>query len=155
MKFVIVAPHADDEIIGCFELLKEGHVARVLFHDDKALTEAATSSEHFLFGRMLFEDNDFDKPGYTYLFPDPIHEVHPLHRKYGHLGEELLRGGARVIFYSVTMYAPYIHEVANPKQKQAALDLLYPNKKQLWEFEHKFFLFEGYNQWIIKWEDLY
>jgi hypothetical protein len=149
-KYIIVAPHADDEIIGCYELLASDLVARVLFPNDKELTEANASSEHFLFGRQLIEDHDFYNCQYLYLFPDPIHEIHPEHRRIGMLGEELLRAERQVIFYSTNMLAPYIHEVTQPAIKRNCLNTLYPTKRFLWEYENKYFLFEGYNQWIIK-----
>jgi len=154
MKYIIIAPHADDEIIGCYELLASGLVAKVLFPDDVALTEANASSEHFLFGRQLIEDHDFYNGHYIYLFPDPYFEAHPKHRELGSLGEGLLRQDRQVIFYSTTMSAPYIHEVSQPEIKRHCLSKLYPKKHSLWEYEHKYFLFEGYNQWVIKWDAL-
>ena len=153
MNYIIVAPHADDEIIGCYELLERGVVARVLFPNDEILTEASDSSDHFMFGRSLFEDHDFYSGAYTYLFPDPIHETHPDHRKYGHLGEELLREGRPVIFYSVNMLAPYIHKVSAKESKLKCLNMLYPHKSSLWECDYKYFLFEGYTKWIVQWDD--
>jgi len=148
-KYIIVAPHADDEIIGCYESLVSGLVAKVLFSNEKALTEASASSEHFLFGRQLIEDHDFYSGRYIYLFPDPTYETHPEHRRIGALGEELLRAGQEVIFYTTNMLTPYIHEVSQPLTKRKCLDTLYPTKKDLWEYEHKYFLFEGYTKWIM------
>ena len=152
-KYVIVAPHADDEIIGCYELLQSGLVVRVLFPNHTALNEATKSSEHFFFSRGLIEDEDFySSPETSYLFPDPHFETHPKHRELGFLGESLLRQQRQVIFYSVNMLAPYIHEVCEPKIKQHCLNKLYSSKSSLWGYDHKYFLFEGYNQWIIKWD---
>jgi hypothetical protein len=153
MRYIIVAPHADDEIIGCYELLSRGLVDTVLFPNDKQLEEAVNSSEHFMFTRTLFDDYDCEKQGKIFLFPDPTYELHPNHKYLGHLGEELLRRGQEVIFYTTNMLAPYIHEVSQPLIKQKCLNTLYPTKKDLWEFEHKYFLFEGYTQWLMKWQD--
>lgn len=156
MKYVIVAPHADDEIIGCYELLSSGLVARVLFPNGQALGESALSGEHFLFGRKLIEDEDFyHSLEITYVFPDPYFEVHPKHRELGSLGESLLRQHRHVIFYNTTMSAPYVHEASQPAFKRECLNKLYPSKKDLWRYQHKYFLFEGYNKWIMKWDDLY
>jgi hypothetical protein len=156
MKYIIIAPHADDEIIGCYELLATGMVKSVLFPDETALKEAEKSSEHFLFSRGHIEDEDYYKSlEITYVFPDPYFETHPKHRELGSLGESLLRQHRHVIFYSTTMSAPYIHEVTQPALKRQCLNKLYPTKKDLWAYEHKFFLFEGYNKWILKWDDLF
>lgn len=150
MKYIIIAPHADDEIIGCYELLSLGLVAKVLFPTTIAMEEGNDSSEHFMFGRQILDEFVFSA-NYTYLFPDPTYELHPEHRKIGALGEQLLRVGQSVIFYSTNMNAPYIHEVRQPALKRKCLEELYPTKCTLWYYEHKYFLFEGYNKWIMKW----
>lgn len=155
MKYTIIAPHADDEVIGCHELLQDGHVKSVLYATVKDLEEAGRVSEHFMFSRGLIEDEDFySSPDKIYLFPDPYFETHPKHRELGFLGESLLRQHRQVIFYSTNMLAPYIHEVTEPRIKQHCLNTFYSSKHSLWEYEHKYFLFEGYNQWIVKWDDL-
>jgi len=152
-NFTIIAPHADDEIIGCYELLASGLVKSVLFPDRVTMEEAEASSEHFLFTRGLIEDEDFYRFNErVYVFPDPYFEAHPKHRELGSLGEALLRQDRHVIFYSTTMSAPYIHEVSQAVIKQVCLNKLYPKKAKLWEYEHKYFLFEGYNEWIVKWD---
>ena len=56
-RFILIAPHADDEVIGCYEFLQKGLVVRVLFPNDKIMTEAFCSSDHFRFGRELIEDH--------------------------------------------------------------------------------------------------
>ena len=149
-KYVIIAPHADDEIIGCFKLLSTGLVETVLLPDNKQLNEAVPSGEHFGFSLKLIEDFDFYLlVNKIFLFPDPIYETHPEHRKLGMLGEELCRIGQEVIFYTTNMLAPYIFESTQPAIKRKCLNMLYPTKKSLWEYEHKYFLFEGYTQWLV------
>ena len=39
-KYVIIAPHADDEIIGCYELLVTGKVDTVAFPNNDIIEEA-------------------------------------------------------------------------------------------------------------------
>ena len=68
----------------------------------------------------------------------------------GALGETLLRDGYNVIFYSTSMNAPYLHEVIDSTQKEILLNNVYPSQKSLWEYEKKYILFEGRNQWIMK-----
>ena len=147
-KFIIIAPHADDEVIGCYAKLARYQVAKVLFPNKPALIEASDSSEHFKFGRQLIADHKYSDK-YVYLFPDPIYETHPLHRELGSDGERLLRAGLPVIFYTTNMLAPYIHEVKEADKKRDSLYALYSYKSKLWEYEHKYFLFEGYNAWLL------
>ena len=149
-KYIIIAPHADDEIIGCHEVLCTNLVETVIFGTPEAMEEAKLSSEFFRFERKCFQTHEitFEKDN-TYLFPDPTYELHPIHRQLGMLGEKILREGFDVIFYNTNMTAPYICEVLSPGIKQGKLNMLYPLKRDLWEFEHKYFLFEGYVQWKL------
>jgi hypothetical protein len=147
-KYVIVAPHADDEIIGCYSFLAAGLVDSVMFQARAAMEEAIPSSEHFGFNIKSIEDFKDDRTK-IFLFPDPTYETHPDHRELGSIGEGFLRGGEAVIFYNTNMLAPYIHEVSLAAFKRKCLDTLYPNKKDLWTYEHKYFLFEGYTRWLV------
>lgn len=149
-KYVIVAPHADDEIIGCYELLETRLVDLVVTTSTKSIIEMMPSSEYFGFSVRLMDDYPFDSvENRIFVFPDPVYEMHPEHRKLGSLGEVFLRAGQPVIFYSTNMLSPYIHEVKQPEIKLKCLNTLYPNKKALWKYEHKYFLFEGYTQWLM------
>ena len=152
-SIIIIAPHADDEIIGCYELLSKGLVDTVLFPNERAIQEAIAMSDYFEVSLGLLEHCDLDVSDKTLFFPDPTYEIHPAHRNLGAMGEELLRRGQAVCFYTTNMSAPYIHEVTAAKDKCHCLNLLYPNKKELWEYEHKYFLFEGYVKWLMKWRD--
>jgi hypothetical protein len=148
-KYVIVAPHADDEIIGCYELLLTGLVDSVIFGNSQACEEAILSSEHFGFNIKCLDDIETDITK-IFLFPDPTYELHPEHRRLGSIGEELLRAGQAVVFYTTNMLAPYIHEVTQPLIKRKCLGTLYPKKNALWVYDYKYFLFEGYTKWIVQ-----
>jgi hypothetical protein len=155
-EYVIVAPHADDEIIGCYSLLKTGKVKKVVFGTVGAMMEAEASSHNFDFSAHSLDNYDFDtNPNEVLFFPDPTTETHPEHRRIGMLGEELLRAGREVVFYSTNMSAPYISEQQASANKLRCLNNLYPLKKALWKYEHKYFLFEGYTLWIMKCPDLF
>jgi hypothetical protein len=65
------------------------------------------------------------------------------------IGEDYLRKGMNVVFYSVNMQAPYISEVKDFKNKKKLLDVVYFSQKSLWKNNHKYFLFEGRCKWII------
>ena len=146
---VIIAPHADDEIIGCYELLKTGQVTDVYFGSEKAMEEAVNSSEYFGFSVRSIDSLPMLNR-LTYLFPDPTNEIHPLHRHLGNVGVIMLRDGYKVIFYTTNMNVPYLHEVEKPELKHRDLEYCYERKKSLWQYDHKYFLFEGYTQWIMK-----
>ena len=154
-KYVIIAPHADDEIIGCYSYLMTGKVKEVVFGTMDAVMEAHISAETFGFSAKCITDYDFKRTApdmdnhIVYLFPDPTYEIHPKHRELGFLGESLLREGQEVIFYTTNMSAPYIFEVTEPASKLDSLNLCYTSKEKLWLYEHKYFLFEGYTQWLI------
>jgi hypothetical protein len=90
----------------------------------------------------------------VFFFPDPIYEVHPLHRHWGHIGESMARSGRQVIFYNTIMNAPYIHEATDLFGKRQTLDKYYASQKNMWEWEEKYFLFEGYNCWHYNFEGI-
>jgi len=157
-------PHADDEIIGCSTILQTGLVKQIICGTHEVMKECNAAhknlpkKERFLC-RMttgfLERLSDFENHKNDILFfPDPIYEIHPEHRVWGAVGERLLREkGYNVIFYSINMQAPYVRQVPNFERKKELLNQCYPGKKSLWRYEHKYFLFEGYNKWIMTWED--
>ncbi len=146
-----MAPHADDEIIGCYELLASGLVHTVVYGTEEAMNEAVECAEHFDFKATCAEDYDFDIifDKHILVFPDPYFEQHPEHRKWGAIGEALLREGREVQFYTTNMNAPYIHEVELSGKKKSSLNEFYSKKSSLWKFDHRYWLFEGRVQWII------
>lgn len=165
-RHVIVAPHADDEIVGCHAILLAGQVHTVVFPNRDIGEEAKVSSENFDFQIKVFDWNIIGPDlfnlgvfarecGGNIFFPDPVYEWHPDHRKWGAVGEGLLRQGLHnVMFYSVNMTAPYIRKVGriDSERKQKHLNMCYHSKKDLWKYDHKYFLFEGHCQWLTTWK---
>jgi hypothetical protein len=159
MGTFIISPHCDDEVIGCFEFLTSSSSTKCNVIYDLSLESNQTRVEESKeLQKLKYVENIFfldqipsslltDKD--LLLFPDPYFETHPLHRKWGALGEEMARKSFNVIFYSTNMQAPYIHEVQNAKQKKLLLDQVYPSQRGLWEHDHKYWLFEGYCKWIF------
>lgn len=153
---VIMSPHPDDDVIGCYEvLLKEKKVIVIYTEDIPQIRreESLELKKHFdNIGGQLFlrsvPPNLLNKESVLY-YPDPIYDVHPSHRKVGAQGEELLRRGLNVVFYNTCMNAPYIHEVELPEQKEQVLEKVYSSQKSLWKYEKKYFLFEGRCKWLI------
>lgn len=152
---IIIAPHCDDEIIGCYEvLLKEKKVIVIYTEnvDQNRREESLELKKHFdNVGVQLFlkhvPSNLLNKDSVLY-FPSES-ETHPAHRKVFAHGEELARKGLNVIFYTTNMQPKWIHEVEIPEQKKQLLDIIYPSQKSLWEFDHKYFLFEGRCSWLF------
>lgn len=157
-RIVIVAPHVDDECIGCFSILSDESKSISIVYSTRAdvirREEALSLKSKFNNVTSQFFSESippvFLNPKTTLYFPDPIFEVHPLHRMYGALGENLLRQGLDIIFYSVNMQAPYIFEVEHWMKKKEILDEVYPSQKDLWNNDSRYFFFEGYNKWLIK-----
>jgi hypothetical protein len=151
----ILAPHADDEIIGCYEVLKEGKSKDkiVYFPSLHIREEAEEACLQLDFERRIFDEYTFHQKvvdnSEAFFFPDPTYEWHPDHKKYGNIGMQLWREGHSVFFYVTNMVCPYLREVKQPIMKQSILDLCYPQKASLWKYDHKYFLFEGQTKYIM------
>ncbi len=164
MSHIIIAPHCDDEIIGCYEVLLKEINIDIYFteiSDMNRLDEATRLEEILNNTRPKIERkiNIFKgAPNIHKLSdsdiiyaPDPVNEIHPAHRYWGNVAEGILRKGfPNVIFYSTIMNAPYIHEVKTPWLKEQLLDRVYPSQSDMWKYEKKYILFGGYCKWIMK-----
>ncbi len=155
IETIIIAPHPDDEIIGCYSVLT--HTTPIIIYSPnlplKRREEALKLKEHTDVRVQLFQSSvpsHFLEVKNIFYFPDPATEVHPLHRQWGMIGEQILRSGFDVIFYTTTMQVPYISEVNEPDKKEELLNKVYPSQKNLWEYEKKYILFEGYQKWLIQ-----
>ncbi len=154
-QVIIIAPHTDDEIIGCYEVLNK--LNPIIIYTDPNIPqsrkeEALKLKESVKIKGQFFLQSippHFFTQDFKFYFPDPIYENHPLHRSMGVVGEQMGRSGLDVCFYSVNMLAPYIHEVLNPDKKEDLLNKIYPSQKRLWEYDKKYVLFEGYCKWIF------
>lgn len=154
---IIIAPHCDDEIIGCFEVLNNTNNNVTIIYDAETDTERRkeclklkdffSSVKHQIF-HVSFPSSYLNGEVTIYA-PDPTNELHPLHREWGCLAEKLARDGNDVIFYTTNMNVPYIHEVKEWKKKEEVLNQVYPSQKDLWLYEKKYIFFEGRTQWIF------
>ena len=155
-EIIIIAPHPDDEVIGCFEILTDPNINPVILYSGDTpanrrdellklkslITIKAQVFQNSIPPTLLNRNN-------TFYMPDPYFETHPKHREWGFIGESLARSGVEVIFYTTNMTAPYIHEVEKSIEKRQLLDKVYKSQSELWRFDHKYFLFEGRCRWIF------
>lgn len=160
MLNLILAPHVDDEVIGCFSVLC-GSVkgdTRVIYTasaSDARIAEAFYAAEKLGF---QYQFNSFkDVPGvldqYTgcrIYAPDPHWESHPEHKAVGALAWKFCQdNGWPFISYSTNMNVPYLQELSPEmkNRKASALYQFYPTQRSLWEQDHRYFLFEGLARW--------
>ena len=83
-ELIIIAPHPDDEIIGAYKYLTKPGVRPIVIYSgdlDGARKESALKlKEHVNCKLQLFQmtvPQPFLHKANTYLFPDPIYELHP------------------------------------------------------------------------------
>lgn len=157
-EIIIVAPHPDDEIIGCYSILKNKDLSPIIIYTENVSNERREEALKLktiipnvkiqLFQKTI--PGHFLSPFNTYYFPDPTYEFHPAHRMAGATGEIFLREMKyNIIFYNVNMQAPYIFEVKDKDEKKKLLNEVYPSQSGLWDSDAKYFLFEGYCKWLI------
>jgi len=155
-EFIIIAPHPDDEIIGCYEeLVKKDRPPIIIYGpetEQKRREEALKLKEFTDIKVQLFQASvppNLLIAENSFMFPDPVYEIHPLHRQYGIIGESMARQGLDVTFYTTQMNAPYIRETKDSGAKKSLLNSVYFGQSSLWEYDHKYFLFEGYCKWLF------
>jgi hypothetical protein len=157
---VIISPHPDDEIIGCYSILKEYkdktiNVVYTTNIDNERRKDASKLREYFDV-RQFFVNYDIPpvlkEKCNIFFFPEPFVDCHPDHRKAGLIGETMARDGYDVIFYTIQKNVPYIFELNNDdiKEKEKILNNIYESQRSLWEYEKKYIFFEGYTKFLFK-----
>jgi len=156
-NIVVIAPHCDDECIGTFEIITNEETPPIILYDpsnsEERRQEALNLKKYTKITKQMFVQSIpqiLIDPKTIFYFPHPIYETHPEHRRWGFMGEQLLRQGFNVIFYTTLMNAPFIYECKKSKEKEELLNKIYPSQRSLWEYEKKYTLFSGYCQWLIK-----
>jgi len=159
--FLVISPHNDDILIGCYRLVRNRLVRYVYFSspenvdervDEKRMAEAKKLCEDFgieILGskdevRNLVKGNR----ELIILLPSPI--GHPYHRAIEgwfrqEFGAEIDKGEVRIGWYSIEMSEFWV-KVLPPKErdeKRKLLNKYFKLEKDLWENDNKYFLFEG------------
>jgi len=143
MNYIILAPHIDDELIGCFSLIKDKKVKKVIYFFEttpERLEEAKEVSKHYGFEIEFSTIDDF-KPEFNendiILLPQKT-DSHSHHKQVNQLKWKIKN---KKKFYSIDMKnaKPLPLSVINEKEK--ALKKFYPSQINLFE-NAKYFLFE-------------
>jgi hypothetical protein len=152
MKYIIFAPHIDDETIGCHSLLVKGAVTRVYYFfefDKERVNEGLAASYKFGFTPFIVSNLDTFKnaskkynpifdPDITILVPR-IDDHHPAHKMVNRMAKGVF---SNLLFYSIDMNSGAT-QYRESDRKKAHLYHLYPSQKQYfddcpqcYQFEH-------------------
>lgn len=144
-KYVILAPHPDDELIGCFKILKNKEVEKVIYFyelNDIRKKEAIECSKLFEFEPIFVEkiSNDFQFSNDKILLVPNIHDNHVAHKAINQIAKQQY---FKKMYYSVDMNVPYtILSKEEKETKEYLLKKIYKSQIQLFQNE-KYFLFES------------
>lgn len=146
MKYSIIAPHPDDDLIGCYRQIINGNVHDIVYVEkvsDERKEEAIKLCTDYKIA-YSFLDGDvswlYKCVGLNFLIPSPCDE-HPLHKLVYYTMSRLYKN---ISVYSTYMKGDwFVKELKVPIAKRDALNKYYPSQKSLWETDWKYFLFEG------------
>jgi hypothetical protein len=141
MNTLIVAPHIDDELIGCYSVLTKkqpGQKVFVLFLNE--LTPER-QEEAAIAGHALGFTPCYNEPPcelfFDQIYVPSIRDWHAAHKEVNRTWR-----GSATHFYSVDMQHGIYLGAEDSAKKKALLDTFYPSQKQLWETNAKYWLFE-------------
>jgi len=153
--YTILAPHIDDEVIGCFSILKNDRVDRVFYffeHDSVRRAEADTAARAFGFQAVFTSIKDFEANYLTTIAPDRTlllpsrKDAHPDHQAVNRLRTHF--EPSRLRFYSIDLGQSrtrrFLGDLA--KDKRWYLNNLYPSQSALWESDAAYYLFEDIHE---------
>jgi hypothetical protein len=150
---VILAPHVDDEVIGCFSLLAAKKVSHVVYFfdlDPKRIKEAHASASYFGFNPVVLGATSWgamNSTNFETILVPNIKDLHPHHKAVNQIGRSGLLPGQKILFYSVDMNTELsVLDQPKAERKLEALNTLFPSQKRLWLRDDKYWLFESIQQ---------
>jgi hypothetical protein len=145
-KYVIFAPHIDDEVIGCFRLLESRVVSKVYyFYDitDARKSEAINCAAHYGFEPIFVgqvASSALNIPSDVIILAPNISDNHPHHKEINRLAKSLSN---KKKYYSVDMVGRFdVLSLMEQARKKIALNNLFPSQQALFTNE-KYYLFES------------
>jgi len=150
----IIAPHADDELIGCYRMIKNEMVTGVIYVDQmprERVNEAFrfcndfNLDPYFACGNIgQLYDHLYDIDTEAIAIPS-MYDDHILHKLIYSLVFYSRLLSRTIYVYSAYMNDSFIEPLESKamEEKLMLLDKYYPSQKDLWKNENKFFIFEG------------
>lgn len=148
-QYIILAPHVDDEVIGCYRLLMEGSVTHVFYFYELSFErkkEAVKCSLEFGFTPMFMDDDTavrslIELSKERVVLAPSIHDLHPDHKRLNRYAKNI--SNAEVMFYSVDMNTKFdvLNEI-DRVYKGLILKTIFKSQEALFNNE-KYFLFES------------
>jgi hypothetical protein len=146
---IILAPHVDDEVIGCYEFLNSNCITQVYYFFDltsKRRREAYACGDHFGFAVNFVENYDTFADNFNYFIPPSstiivpnINDHHPQHKLLNKLAK--IKHDGDIWYYSVDMNI-LCEPIHNPKKKHDTLNRLFPSQKKYFKTHEECYLFE-------------
>lgn len=168
-RVLIVAPHVDDELIGCYSVLQDKNIEiDIIWCFDLTaerrmeairMAKEFSITPHFIeYFRetaiiSVIENNNFDR-----VYVPSIRDWHPEHK----LVNRLTRLHA-THFYSVDMVNGKVLSENDRRNKLSQLNTYFPSQKTLWENNGLYYLFESihtsditkYRKWTMGTVEVY
>ena len=142
-RCLVIAPHPDDELIGCYSLLQSrGSQVDVTFAfstSELRYNEAKKCAG--LFGHTLIDYSQVNDrlDSYSEIYVPSLRDTHPEHK-----AVNLMFRCRASHFYSVDMVAPKaVLPEADQRRKRDALNECYPSQRLLWDRDAGYYLFES------------
>lgn len=144
-KYHIIAPHIDDETIGCYNFLINNQIEKVyyVFETQERIQEASKAATYFNFDFEVLDIENFHNipKNKTLLVPN-IKDGH-IHHKLVNLAAKCLPNNK--CYYSVDMNT-FRMPIKNWQDKRDILNFLYPSQKEYFNQNSQCYLFENVMQ---------
>lgn len=140
MRVLIVAPHADDEVIGCWSIMSRPDIQLSVLYLYE-LTPVRIEEVRVLANAMVFEPffrpEDVDFTSYAQVYVPSRKDWHAAHKEANRLYRKYATH-----FYSVDMEQGVTLPEPLATRKRGTLDAYYPSQRKLWDTNDKYWLFE-------------